>query len=116
MPATLVYDGQCPFCTRSARRMQAIVGEIRLKIVPLDAPGAMELHRDLSFERAIRAVQLVLENGYLCEGAEAACNALALRPGLGLLKILYYLPLIRQSLDFAYKVVARNRMRCEACG
>jgi predicted DCC family thiol-disulfide oxidoreductase YuxK len=115
MPAILIYDGLCPFCARSARRMRDFVGAGRLDIVALEAPGAMELHRDLSHARALGAVQLLLENGYLCEGAEAAFNALALRPGLGVLKFAYYLPGLRQLADFAYKVVARNRRRCRDC-
>jgi acetyl esterase len=115
MPSTLIYDGQCPFCVRSARRLQAFAGQSRLAIVPLDAPGAMELHSRLSYARALAAVQLVLENGYLCEGAEAAFNALGLRPGFGFLKLLYYVPLFRQAADFAYRVIAARRRRCPAC-
>lgn len=96
--------------------MQGFVGAGRLKIVPLDAPGAMELHQDLSHARALAALQLLLENGYLCQGAEAAFNAVALRPGWGALKLIYYLPLLRQLSDFAYRLAAKNRRRCETCG
>jgi predicted DCC family thiol-disulfide oxidoreductase YuxK len=116
MPATLLYDGLCPFCLRSARRLQAFSGPERLTILPLDAPGAMELHPGLNYSRALTAVQLILENGYLCQGAEAAFNALGLRPGFGFLKILYYLPLFRQIADLIYFFVSKRRRRCESCG
>jgi predicted DCC family thiol-disulfide oxidoreductase YuxK len=115
MPATLIYDGLCPFCTRSAKRLQRWAGSERLEILPLESPGAMQRHPDLSFEKAMAAVQLVLENGYLCGGAEAAFNAAALRPGFAALKFLYYLPLLRQAADLAYSITARNRRRCESC-
>jgi acetyl esterase len=115
MPATLIYDGQCPFCVKSARRLQALVGAGRLSILPLDSPAAMALHPDLSYSRALGAVQLVLENGALCEGAEAACSALALRPGLGFIRLVYYLPLLRQIFDLAYKISGLRRRRCAGC-
>jgi len=115
MPATLIYDDQCPFCRRSARRLQAFSGPGRLNIVPLDAPGAMDLHRELEYSRALKAVQLVLENGRLCQGAEAGANAVSLRPGFSFVKFLYYLPLIRQAADLGYRFIARNRNRCPAC-
>ena len=115
MPATLIFDGQCRFCTRSARRLQAFAGAKRLQIVAMDAPGAMDLHQDLSYTKALKAVQLILKNGYLCEGAEAAFTALSLRPGFGFLRVLYQLPLIKQLSKAAYWVFARGRKRCVAC-
>jgi predicted DCC family thiol-disulfide oxidoreductase YuxK len=102
-------------CRRWARRLLRFVGPQQLAIVSMDAPGAMDLHRDLSYAKALKAVQLVLPNGRLCEGAEAAFQALALRPGLGLLKIIYYIPPIRQASDLSYRFIARNRNRCPAC-
>ena len=116
MPATLIYDDQCPFCRRSAARLQRFAGPDRLAIVSLHAPGAMDLHPDLEFGRALKAVHLALENGYLCRGAEAGFNAVALRPGLGFLKYPYYIPVIRQISDAAYAFIARRRRRCESCG
>lgn len=116
MPATLIYDGQCLFCTRSARRLQAFAGASRLAIVPVDAPGAMDLHLDLSYSRALKAVQFVHQNGMLCEGAEAAAQAVSLRPGFAFIKYLYYMPVLRQLSDLAYAIIARNRRRCASCG
>lgn len=116
MPATLIYDGQCRFCVRAARRLQFWAGRGRLEIVPLDAPGAMELHPDLSYSKALAAVQLVLPEGRLCQGAEAGLRAMSLRPGFAWLAFLYYLPLIRQACDLCYRLIARGRRRCAACG
>src|SRR4051812_25787328 len=92
---TLIYDGQCEFCTRWARRLQAWAGVERLGILPFDAPGAMDLHIDLSYERCLRSVQLV-EGGVLTEGAQAAARAIGLKPGFGWVPILQSLPLLRQ--------------------
>jgi predicted DCC family thiol-disulfide oxidoreductase YuxK len=102
-------------CRRWARRLQDFCGPEALSILALDEPGAMDLHRDLDYARALRAVQLVLGNGRLCQGAEAGFQALSLRPGLSFLKFLYYLPGIRQAADLCYRYVSRNRNRCPAC-
>jgi acetyl esterase len=116
MPATLIYDGQCPFCIKSAERLQRWAGPSRLEIIAMEDPGAMLHHPDLDYARTLAAVQLILSNGYLCEGAEAAANAAALKPGWRFLKIVYYLPLIRQFANLSYRVVARKRRRhCEGC-
>ena len=115
MPATLIYDSQCPFCARSAKRLQRFAGADRLAILSLHSSRAMELHPDLDFVKAMKAVHLVLENGYLCSGAEAGYNAVALRPGLGILKYPYYFPVIRQISDAIYALIAKRRQRCEAC-
>jgi predicted DCC family thiol-disulfide oxidoreductase YuxK len=115
MPATLIYDGQCPLCRRWASRLQAFAGESRLSLAALDDPGAMELHRDLSYAKALKAVQLVLENGRLCDGAEAGFQAIALRPGWGFLAWFYYLPPLRQIFDLIYRYISRNRNRCPSC-
>ncbi len=102
-------------CTRLARGLRAWAGPGRLEIIPLDAPGALDLHRDLSFARALKAVQLLRANGYLCQGAEAGANALGLRPGFGWLPFVYYLPLLRQLCDLVYFLVSRGRRRCASC-
>jgi predicted DCC family thiol-disulfide oxidoreductase YuxK len=115
MPGTLIYDAHCPFCRRWALRLQRFAGADRLQIAAMDAPGTMDLHPNFDYSRAVRAVQLILENGYLCEGAEAAMNAVALRPGFGFLKYFYYVPLFRQAADLFYAIIARNRNRCESC-
>jgi predicted DCC family thiol-disulfide oxidoreductase YuxK len=115
MPATLIYDDQCPMCRRWARRLRSFTGSRALAIVAMDDPGAMDLHRDLSYARALKAVQLVLDDGRLCEGAEAAFQAASLRPGFGFLKFPYYLPLLRPLFDLSYRFIARNRNRCPAC-
>lgn len=75
----------------------------------------MELHPALDLARVQRSVQLILENGYLCEGAEAASHALALQPCLRPLKFLYYLPLFRQFANFCYVRITRQRKNCPHC-
>jgi predicted DCC family thiol-disulfide oxidoreductase YuxK len=95
--------------------LEGLAGSQRLRSLPYDSPGAMDLHPELDLARVQRSVQLILENGYLCEGAEAACNALALMPGLRALKFLYYLPFCRQLADFSYFLIARQRKNCPHC-
>ena len=67
MPSTLIFDGQCPRCLRLARILESVAGKGRLRILSMDAPGAMDLHPDLEYARALKAPQLLLENGHKAE-------------------------------------------------
>jgi predicted DCC family thiol-disulfide oxidoreductase YuxK len=114
--ATLIYDSGCAFCTRTAHRMQAWAGSQRLAILAYDAPGAMDLHPDLSFQRSLESVQLVRTDGRLSQGAEAAVWAIGLRPGFGWLPWVQAFSGIRQISEMTYRFIARRRRRCPECG
>jgi hypothetical protein len=86
-----------------------------LLTLPYDAPGAMDLHPNLSLQRALRAVQLVLKSGHLCEGAEAVAFTLAMRPGFGFVVVLYHLPLFRQLAQLLYFIFKNRPRTCETC-
>ena len=83
--------------------------------MPFDAPGAMDLHSDLSFTRAQSAPQIVLANGYLGQGAEAAAWVLGSRLGLGFVPLLYRAPLFKQLGQLAYWALKARQPRCESC-
>lgn len=112
--ATLIYDDLCPRCDAFAhwgRRWS----QGRLRIVSLDEPGAMDLHRDLSFARATAAPQLVLANGYLCEGAEAAAWVVGSRRGFAFIPVLARAPLLKQVAQGLYWLFKARPKGCAAC-
>jgi predicted DCC family thiol-disulfide oxidoreductase YuxK len=112
--ATLIYDGLCPRCSAFAR-WGGRWSQGRLRTLALDQPGAMDLHRDLSFARATAAPQVVLANGYLCQGAEAAAWVLGSRRGFAFIPILYRAPLLKQGAQLCYWAFKARPQACEAC-
>jgi predicted DCC family thiol-disulfide oxidoreductase YuxK len=112
--ATLIYDGQCPRCTSFARWGQRW-SQGRLKAVPLDAPGALDLHSDLSFSKAMGAPQVVLANGYLCEGAEAAAWVVGSRKGFAFIPLGARLPILKQAAQFLYGCLKAPARDCPTC-
>jgi len=115
----LIYDGDCAFCTSSARWIRSVVGAEHIEIQPyqgLDDLGGW----GLTEQRASRAVWLGMPDGTLFGGAEAVNAALALRWWGRPLLWCYRLPLIRSIQDAVYRWVARNRARIPggtpACG
>lgn len=111
---SFIYAPNCPRCRRVADFLARWTGG-RLRCLPYSS-DALGLHPDLSFVRASKAPQLVLANGYLCEGAEALANALALRPGFKFLSFLYYLPPFKQAGQALYWLFKARPAGCEACG
>jgi len=106
----LLYDGQCNFCRAAATQLEHWARSRDLTLLSYRAPGALERFPGLTEERCDRAMQLVLADGRVVEGAQAAVVILSRRWWGGWLK-LYYLPGIRQLADLAYQVIARLRYR-----
>jgi predicted DCC family thiol-disulfide oxidoreductase YuxK len=105
----LVYDGRCRFCIRSATRLRRWVGD-RLRLESFREPGVLERH-GLDLAQCEAGSQLVLADGRVFGGAAGILRALALRPVFRPLVWLYAVPGLRQAIDAAYGVVARNRFR-----
>ena len=106
----LLYDGHCRFCIAQADRLRRWTGD-RIHLVSFRDPGVLERYPSITSDACEQAIQLVLPDGRVVTGAEAAARALALRPPLAPLAGLYFVPGIRQLVDAAYRVVARNRFR-----
>jgi predicted DCC family thiol-disulfide oxidoreductase YuxK len=121
-PPVLLYDGHCRFCIAQASRLARWVRG-RIELVSFRDPGVLERHPGLTIEACEQGMQLVLPDGRIASGAEAAARALQLRRLLAPLGWLYFLPGLRVLADAGYRVLARNRFRLggaacneEACG
>ena len=108
MSGVLVFDGDCSFCTSSARlagRLVKSASTVPWQRADLDALGVQQ-------EDAIASVQWVDANGRVSGGAEAIARML--RTGnvvLRLLGALLLMPGIRRLAAVVYRLVANNRGR-----
>lgn len=104
--ATLIYDGECKFCTRLAMRWRdRAMG--RIDIVPYqddDRPGLIPV------SQLEEAVHLVDVDGRIRRGAEAVFRVMDIGGGGSLLWQLYRrIPLVRPVAEWFYRWVANNR-------
>jgi len=106
----LLYDGHCRFCVAQTARLLRWSGA-RLEALSFREPGVLARFPQVSAPACERAMQLVLPDGRVLEGADAALAALALRPALARLAAVGRLPGLRQLLRAGYRVIAANRSR-----
>jgi predicted DCC family thiol-disulfide oxidoreductase YuxK len=107
--ATLVFDGDCGFCTRcvalvprSARRTTRVVPYQRADLVALGLTAA----------ECAEAVQWVADDGSRASGHAAIGHLLRSGGGLwGLLGALLLVPPVSWLAAGVYRLVAANRMR-----
>jgi len=110
MEGTLIFDGNCGFCTRSRNLLIKLDRRHRMSTVPLQRPGAPEL-AGVSREELGRSVYWVAEDGSSSSGAEAVNAALSAALGTRVPLRIYRLPGLRGLQDAAYRWVAANRHR-----
>jgi len=105
---TLIFDGECGFCTTAAGWIQRIAPEVTTvpwQRADLDALG-------VTAEAAAQAVQYVDDGGRVSAGAEAFARLLVTRGGIaGPVGRLMLLPGIRAIAARVYKLVSDNRSR-----
>jgi predicted DCC family thiol-disulfide oxidoreductase YuxK len=107
--ATLVFDGDCGFCTRSVDLMPKSIRR-RTTVVPYQRADLAAL--GLTAEQCAEAVQWVSDDGSHASGHAAAARAL--QQGSLLWRILGTVLLIPPLSWLAagiYRLVANNRMR-----
>lgn len=104
---TLLYDGDCGFCRRWIARWKSATGE-RVEYTPFQ--DVADQYPRITREQFESAVQLVLPDGSIHNGAEAVFRTLATAPGKRWLYFLYqYLPLFGPIARWFYRFVARHR-------
>ena len=117
-PAVLVYDGECSMCRASALWLmkRALLGGARdFEILPCRSPVRRERYPLIADETCMAAMQLVLPDGRVLAGADAAPEILRRIPRWSWLAALFALPGARPVARRVYAWIARNRMRL-SCG
>jgi predicted DCC family thiol-disulfide oxidoreductase YuxK len=107
----VLYDGLCKFCTAGAKKLIALAQAGAVELVNFQEPGVLERFPGVSYEACMRQMYLVRPDGRVYGGFEAAVQAVATRPVLGLLAYAYYLPGLRLAFDLLYAHIATNRYR-----
>jgi len=103
----VVFDGDCGFCRYWLARWRRVVGD-RFDAEPYQTAAAR--FPALPRTRFQHAVQLVLPDGRVYQGAEAAYRLRALAPGRGgWLAAYQHLPGFRPLADLGYRVIADHR-------
>ena len=112
--AVLIYDGECSMCRASAlwllRRAEA-GGAQDLEILPCLSPVRRQRFPSMTDEACMEAMQLVLPDGRVLAGAEAAPEILRRIPRWRWVATLFDLPRARPFARRVYAWIARNRMR-----
>lgn len=107
----VLYDGYCRFCTEQVKHLMALARPGVMEKVNFQDPIALARFPGVSHAACMRAMQLVTPAGRVYSGFEAAVQAVATRPILGLVAYTYYVPGIRLALDLLYALVAAQRYR-----
>jgi predicted DCC family thiol-disulfide oxidoreductase YuxK len=106
---TLVYDGECEFCTRRARWVERQDRRGRISVRANQEAGLIE-SLGLTREEVGRAAWAVEEGGARFEGAAAINRVLReLGGGWALLGSLYLVPPVKWVENRYYARVARRR-------
>jgi len=108
---TVLYDGSCRFCTRSAHAIQRRFGRAHVALRNFQEPGGLEPYPSITHDAAMKRMHLVLGDGRIFAGAEAFARIFATVPIVGWLGWLYYVPGVRQLADLGYALVAKYRYR-----
>ena len=110
MEGTLVFDGDCGFCTRSRDLLARLDRHNRVRAVPFQRPEVPE-QTGLTAEQLAGSVWWLGSDGRRAHSAEAANAALSAALGTRLPLAVYRLPLLRQAQEALYRLVAANRHR-----
>jgi predicted DCC family thiol-disulfide oxidoreductase YuxK len=105
----LLYDGHCPFCRKQSKNLQVLARPGTLVTSDFQEPGVLERFPALSHDACMKAMHLVMPDGRVFRGVEAAVRAIATRRVIGWLAYLYYLPGFRQLCDALYAFLAAHR-------
>ncbi len=110
-PLTVLFDGACPFCTRSALAVRRIFGQKRVHLLDFQRPEALLSYPQLNHDALMKKMHVVMPDGRAFAGAEAFAQIVVQVPAIGWLGWLYYVPGLRQAADGVYALVAKYRYR-----
>jgi lipase maturation factor 1 len=105
----LIYDGDCNFCKLWIKRWRQTTRD-RVEYVPFQDAAVAKRFPEISRARFEQAVHLILPQGTVFSGAEAAFRTLAQNPDATWFCDWYQQsPLFRQVSEGVYRLVARHR-------
>jgi len=108
---TVVYDGDCGFCTRSVSWLARWDRRGLLRFVRSQDAAALAALPPMAPAALAAAMHLVTPAGEVFAGAAGAPHILRLVPGGRALAALFRLPGVPALADRVYRLVARHRHR-----
>lgn len=105
----VLYDGHCRFCIAQMKNLLRFARRGALEPVSFQDEGVLQRFEGITYDACMEAMHLVLPDGRVFRGMEAAVRAVLTRPILGASAWLYYVPGVRQLLDALYRWIARRR-------
>jgi predicted DCC family thiol-disulfide oxidoreductase YuxK len=107
----ILFDGLCRFCAAGSERLARWMRRGKVERADFHQPGVLERFPGLTHEACMKHLHLVAPDGRVFVAAESVARALTTLPVVGLLAWLYYVPGLRQLLEWLYALIARNRYR-----
>lgn len=108
--ATLIYDGECGFCREAVGLVAMWDRERRLTLIPFQEQARVAAFR-IPLPALAAAMHLVLPDGRVLAGADAAPELLRLLPGKRWMAPLFAVPGVLPVARRVYSWIARRR-RC----
>ena len=106
--ATLIYDGACGFCRQAVAVVSEWDREHRITLIPFQDQTRVAAFR-IPLPALAAAMHLVLPDGRVMAGADAAPHLLRLLPGKEWLASVFALPGVLPLARRVYAWVARQR-------
>ncbi len=107
----VLYDGRCRFCTQSAAKLARFFGPTRVVTVNFQDAGVLDRYPSITYQAAMAAMHVVAPDGQVYPGAAGVARLIRALPLVGIISYLYYLPIIKQLADLAYRLIAKHRYR-----
>lgn len=114
-PYTLVYDGMCRVCNRTANVLRTWDRRREIEVVASQAPGVMPRFPWIPARAFVEAIQLVGPGGETWQGAAAIEQLLGVLPRGRWIAWVFKVPFVRTLADKFYRWFARNRYHL-GCG
>ena len=106
--ATLIYDGECGFCRQAVALVSKWDRERRLTLIPFQDQARVATFR-IPLPALAAAMHLVLPDGRVLAGADAAPDVLRLLPGKRWLARAFTIPGVLPMARRVYAWIARQR-------
>ena len=106
--ATLIYDGECGFCRQTVAIVSQWDREHRVTLVPFQDQARVRAF-EIPFPALAAAMHLILPDGRVLAGADAAAELLRLLPGKRWLAGVFAIPGALPVARRVYAWIARQR-------
>lgn len=107
----VVYDGQCPFCTRGMERIRRRDRRRCFTFLPSQTPDLLVRYPGLAQQDVSSGLRVILPTGEVCVGADAVYEISRRLPGWRWIAWLYRVPPLKTVARWCYHWTAANRTR-----